>query len=202
MAAPVDIVNRALVKLGEAMISSLEGPSKPARLASSMFETVRDAVISTHAWNFAKDRKMLTSLADKPAFGWAHQYLLPADCLRVLEAGSWPQAVMADYIGGNTQAYVLEGRNILTNLGPTLNLTYLRRIEDAGYFPPSFVDALACKLAVEMAEGLSASGSKRELAWKEYDQAVREARRVNAIQLPPQSVQDDTWVAAHQMGVI
>lgn len=202
VAAPVDIVNRALVKLGEAMIASLDDPVKVARLASSMYDVIRDGVISAHAWSFARTRAKLPAEAEAPAFGWEYQYLLPADCLRVLEAGDWPRPVMDDYIGRNTQAYVLEGRHILTNLGPALNLIYLRRIEDVGFFPPSFVEALACKLAVEMAEGLSASGSKRELAWREYELAVKQAKAINVIQLPPQSVADDTWVTAHIMGVV
>lgn len=202
MAANVDIVNRALSKLGETRITSLDSPGKAAGLAASLFDTVRDSEISAHAWAFAKHRMMLPAEAEHPPFGWAYQYLLPADCLRVLEAGLWPQAVMDDYIGGDTSQYALEGQRLLTNLGPALNLKYLMRVEDPGLFPPAFVEALACKLAVEMAESLTGSNSKRELAWKEYEMAVKQARRINAISLPPQAVQDDTWMLAHQQGVL
>jgi hypothetical protein len=202
MAAEVDIVNRALSKLGEALITSLDDKVKAARLASAMYETVRDTVISAHAWGFARARTEITPLDEKPAFGWERQYLLPTDCLRVLEAGPWPGPVMLDLIRGDTRAWELEGRNLLTNLGPVLRLVYLRRVTDVAYFPPSFVEALACKLAVEMAEGLAASGSKREMAWREYDLAIKQAKTINVIQLPPQAVPDDTWAAAFQQGVI
>lgn len=202
MAANVDIVNRALTKLGDARISSLDDDVKPAAVASSIFDQVRDAEMSAHSWNFAKHREMITSEVVKPAFGWEYQYLIPSDCLRVLEAGPWPQAIMGPYIGHDTRSYAIEGQRILSNMGPVLNLIYLRRITDAGIFPPMFIEALACKLAVEMAESLNSSNSKRELAWKEYEQAVRMARRLNAISLPPQAVQDDTWMVAHREGVI
>ena len=202
MAAVIDIVNRALTKLGERHITSLGDDVKAARAASSLYDIVRDAEIAAHSWNFAKKRDKLSAEAAKPEFGWSFQYLLPADCLRLLQLGSWPQPVMSDYVNGENRQYVLEGGRILTNLGPTLNIIYLWRETEAGVYPPVFVEALACKLAVEMAEILSGSGSKRQMAWEEYEQAVKMARKINAISQPPQMVQDDTWMLAHRMGVI
>jgi hypothetical protein len=202
VAGTIDIVNRGLSKLGGMRITSLEDPAEDARLADSLYVPVRDAEISAHAWNFAKTRVMLPAEAGKPAFGWEHQYELPADCLRVLQAGPWPAAVMSGLINHDTSAYAVEGRRLLSNHGPALNLIYLRREEDTGFYPPEFVEVLACKLAVEMAESLTGSNSKRQLAWNEYEQALRLARRLNAIGRPPAAVQDDAWMTAHMMGVI
>ena len=202
MAGTVDIVNRALTKLGDERISSLSDGTKAAAVASSLYEMVRDRELAAHSWNFAKARKKLAALADKPAFGWDWQYLLPADYLRLLEAGPWPQADMSGYVGGDHRPSVVEGQHILAHQGPVMNLVYLRKVEDPGLFPPIFIEALACKLAVEMAESLAGSNSKRQLAWDEYQMAVAEAKRINAIGLPPVTVQDDTWMVAHQMGVI
>lgn len=202
MASVIDIVNRGLAKLGDMRITSLDDPTEAASLAASLYGPVRDAEIEAHAWNFAKSRIMLPADMEAPAFGWERQYTLPADCLRVLEAGPWPQAIMSGFIGRDTSAFALEGRKILTNHGPALNLIYLRRVEDSGFYPAVFVEVLACKLAVEMAEGLSGSNSKRQLALTEYDLAVRQARRLNAIGHPPVAIQDDAWMAAHMMGVI
>ncbi len=202
MAANVDIVNRALAKLGDIRIISLDDRTKAAALASGMFEDVRDAEISAHSWNFAKARVKLPAEAEAPAFGWGFQYVLPGDCLRVLTAGAWPGPVMDDFITGDTQSYTLEGRKILSNRGLALNLIYLKRVEEAALFPAVFVEALASKLAVEMCESLTGSNSKRELAWKEYQIAVKQARRINAISLPPRAVQDDSWMSAHQMGAL
>lgn len=195
-------VNRALSKLGDMRISSLDDEVKAAAVAASMFEIVRDSEISAHSWNFAKARVRLPAEAEKPAFGWARQYLLPADCLRVLEAGPWPAPVFEGLIGGDTRSFVLEGGRILTNEGPTLNLLYLKRVTEADLFPAAFVEALAARLAVEMAESLTGSNSKRELAWKEYEKALQQARRLNAIGLPPLALQDDSWLIAHQRGVL
>ena len=202
MAGNVDIVNRALSKLGDARISSLNDKSKAAALAASLFELVRDSEISSHSWNFAKTRVKLPAEADQPVFGFRWQYLCPSDCLRVLEAGPWPGPVTGPFISGETRSFVLEGDRILSNSGPALNLLYLRRVSDPALFPPSFIEALAARLAVEMAESLTGSNSKRELAWKEYEQTVKAARRLNAIGLPPRAVADGSWMAAHLEGVI
>ena len=196
MAGVVDIVNQALSALGEARITSLDGPGQAGGLAKSIYDSVRDVEISRHSWNFARDRVRLPLESGKPAFGWANQYRLPPDCLRVLEAGPWPQAVMDDYIAGENRAWIIEGRNLLSNQGPPLNLVFLRRVDDPAFYPPAFVEVLAAKLAVRMSERLGGSNSKRELAWKEYDLALKQARRLNAIQLPPQRPADGEWMRA------
>lgn len=202
MAAPVEIANRALTKLGESSITSLADDTKSARVISALYEVVRDAEISAHSWAFARARVKLPAETEKPAFGWQYQYLLPADCLRVLLAGCWPMPDMSNYVQADSRVYDIEGGRILTNIGPALELKYLQRVVDTSLYPPAFVEALACKLAVEAAEILTGSNSKRELAWREYEMAVKTAKRINAIGLPPVMVQDDSWMAAHQTGVI
>lgn len=200
MASVIEIVNRALTKLGDANLTSLEDDCKTAQLASAMYDLVRDGEISAHSWNFAKARAVLPADLDKPVFGWEWQYSLPADCLRILEAGPWPQAVMADYVGGDSRPFIEEGGKLLTNLPPALNLVYLRRITDSGYYPPVFTDALACKLAVELCEPVTGSNSKRQMAWQEYERTIKQARRLNAIGRPPLAPAEGSWVTARLSG--
>ena len=196
MAGMIDIINRALTKLGERRIVSLDDNTKAAGTANSLYETVRDSEIAGHRWGFAVFRVMLPELAETPAFGSGHVYTMPSDCLRILEAGPWPIPVLADYIPASCQSWTIEGGNIITSQTPPLGLLYLKRITDAAFYPPVFAEALACKLAIEMAEELTGSNSKREIAWKEYEAALLRAKRWGAIQLPPQNIQDDTWVLA------
>jgi len=202
MASTIDIVNRGLSKLGDMRITALSDETAAAQLANSIYEVVRDAEIAAHAWLFATARAQLPALADKPAFGWSWQYELPADCLRLIQAGGWPQPVIDNYINRDTSTFTIEGRNILTNLGPALNIIYLRRETDTSLYPPVFIESLACKLAVEMAESLTGSTNKRQMAWQEYDLTIKKAKRVNAICLPPQAIQDDSWMLGHMMGVL
>ncbi len=197
MASITEIVNQAFAALGEAPVASLDDPGRNAGLAKSIYANVRDMEISRYAWNFAKSRAMLPALAFSPAFGWKHQYQVPFDCLRVLQAGPWPQPVMSEFISADNRAWEMEGQHIMSNLSPPMSILYLRRVEDPALYPPLFVEALVARLAVKMCERISGSSGKRELAWQEYEQAIKLAKRTDYIQLPPQRPADGEWMAAH-----
>jgi hypothetical protein len=47
---------------------------------------------------------------------------------------------------------------------------------------------------MELAEPLTGSDNKRTLAAAEYREALAEAQRANALELPPRQISDDTWV--------
>jgi len=196
MAGVVDIVNQALSALGEARITSLSDPCPAAILAQSLYESVRDTEISRYSWNFARTRTQLGRLAEAPLFGWSFQYLLPTDNLRVLQAGPWPQAVLSDFIGDENRNWTIEGRHLLSNQGPPMNLIYLKRVDDPALYPPAFVEVLAAKLAWRMCERLTSGKGMRELAAKEYDAALKQAKRLDSIQLPPQRPVDGEWMTA------
>ncbi len=195
MASNVEIVNRALTKLGESRILSLTDDTKAARDANSLFAIVRDAELRAARWRFAIKRQILPQLVDPPAFGYDRQFQLPVDCLKVLDVGDfYPGADTTDYVVSDTSEYAIEGNVILTNLAAPLRLRYIARTDNPTLFDATFVEVLACKLAVELAESLTDSGSKREQAWREYQLAMQAAQRANAIERPPLKTADDTWI--------
>lgn len=195
MASNVEIVNRALTKLGESRILALTDDTKAARDANSLFAIVRDSELRSSRWRFAIKRTTLPALLTAPAFGYDRQFQLPVDCLKVLDVGDYyPGVDTADYVNSDTSEYAIEGNAILTNLKAPLRIRYVARIEDPALFDATFVEALACKLAIELCESLTDSGSKRQQAWSEYDMALKAAQRANAIERPPHKMADDTWM--------
>lgn len=197
MASNVDIANRALTKLGEGRLISLGDDTKAGREVNSMFHIVRDAELRAHNWRFAIKRARLAALVAAPEFGYTYQYRPPADCLRILEVGDvYPGADLSDYVGMPSSEYAYEGGLILTNIAAPLKLRYIARIEDPTLYDALFVEAFACKLAMELAEPLTQSSTKRELAQREYDRAIALAVKANSIELPPVKAADDTWVLA------
>lgn len=196
MTSKVLIANRALTKLGEARIISLTDSSKAAATMDSMFDTVRDDELRAHVWHFAKARAKLAALSTPPLFGFAYAYQLPSDCLRLIQIGD-----MLVYPRMDTRGlFSIEGRQILTNIGPSLALRYIRRIEDPNLFDASFIESFACRLAVEGCETLTQSATKRQLAAAEYEAAIRRAIRANAIERPSQVIADDTWLESRGAG--
>ncbi len=202
MASVIQIVNRALDKLGQAHIASLDDKVEAAQLAAGMFEWVRDDLLSRYEWGFALGLALLASDVEKPLFDWAHKYAIPSDCLRVLRVGDWPLPVMTEYVGQDTSQYRILGNDLYTNIGPSLKCYYARRVENTALFPPSFAEAMACKLAIEMSEKLTASSTKLEIVAAQFREALKGALAVNAIQRAPVAVQDDSWVMAHQLGEV
>lgn len=168
------ICNLALAHLGEARIESLDEDNLASRACSLHYGPTRDMVLRSHRWNFAQTRTVLSELADAPAFGWAHQYELPADCLRVLEVND---SEFGDII---SEEYIIEGRVILTD-SDSVNLVYVKRIEDVSQFDALFVEAFALKLAIVLSETIRGTTGKTADLTQQYEAKTGPlARRVDA----------------------
>ena len=200
MASAVSICNNALVKVGATRIIALSDDTKQARTLAAIFDVKRDAELAANPWTFAIKRALLPASSTPPAFGWSFAYPLPADYLALVEVGQdWA------FYGGDTDTFAIEtdangSLAILTDQAAPLQVRYISRVTNAGLFPPLFVEAFACRLAAEICEDLTQSTSKREAAWAERKQALREARRVNAIEQPPRANPPNSWERAMVQG--
>ncbi|MHB8825150.1 MAG: hypothetical protein ACYC5T_10000 [Thiobacillus sp.] len=201
----VEIVNMALTRLGEGHIVSMSDNTKPAREANTIYQTTKDALLGGYNWSFAKTRAILTATLTAPAFEYALAYDLPADCLRVLFVGEYYVGLdLTDYRGAPTELFVIEGRQILTDMGTItapstdnkMNLKYVKKEDDVTKFSINFTSALIAKLAENLAEPLTQSDSKRARAEAAYKDEIKIAIRANAIELPPQKLADDEWLLA------
>lgn len=202
MATQVDICNLALVKLGQPRILALTDTTKQAQTLFALWDTLRDAEFRKRRWSFTIKRVNLSADVDTPVHGYGLAYSLPSDCLRVLTISNYDIGPdMSDYSGRSYGPYAIEGRKIVTDasvLEPsgTLNLRYIARIEDTEQWDSGFCEAFANKLAMEACETVTGSSSKRQALQQDYMMAVAEAKRANSIELPPQRINDDTWVYA------
>ncbi|RQQ30526.1 hypothetical protein [Burkholderia stagnalis] len=190
MASQVGICNRALTKIGDKRITSLDEDSKAAATLKSMYDDVLDAALRAHVWSFTKARAQLPALADAPLFGFTQQFRLPADFIRLLQIGQFLIYPKTDTRG----LFSIEAGNILTDLGAPLYIRYARRVADPNVMDPLFREAFACRLAAEACEPLTQSSTKKQAAWAEHEQAITAAIRVNAIERPSQPIADDTWL--------
>lgn len=196
----IAIANRALTKLGVARIISFGDNNEQARALQSMYTIVRDSELRAYTWNFSIKRTSLAALVDVPAFDWARQFQMPADCLRLLWAGEfYPGPNLSDFNNGKCKEYEVEGRMIMSNLPAPLKIRYVAQITDPTLFDPLFGEALACKLAVELAESMTTSSTNRQMAWQEYERAMSKALRSDAIETPTDSIADDTWMLSRNM---
>ena len=195
MASVIQVANRALTKLGSARITSLDDDVKSARALKSCFDDVRDDELRAHRWSFALKRTSLAALSTAPSFGYQYQYQLPADFLKLdMVDDRFPQVTMDNYVNEELVDYVLEGGLLLTDIAAPLKVRYLAQVTDPNGWDPNFREALACRLAAELAEDLTQSNQKRQLAWEEYKQAISRAVRSNAIERIPVTYGDTPWI--------
>jgi hypothetical protein len=199
VASTIDICNQALIKAGAATITSLNDGTKAANTLNAIYAIKRDAELAAHPWTFAIKRAQIPASATAPDHGWDYAYPLPSDFLALVEVGD--NYVFYDNSSGtDPQAggplFAVEGGSILTDATSPLKIRYIYRVTAPGLFSPLFVESFACRLAAELCESLTQNLSKREAAWGERKQAIREARRVNAIEMPPQQVPPSSWVRA------
>lgn len=182
MASIVGIVNSALVKIGADTITSLTDDSAEARAANAQYEKLRDEVLRGHPWNFAVARMQLAQVADDPAFGFAHQYQLPADCLRVLG--------MSD----DRIRFVIEGRRLLTDEA-TAKIVYIRQVTDPNEFDTFFRETFALRIAADLAFTLVNSNTLANAMMQLYLDHLAKARSVDAQEGNAQTIiEASTWV--------
>ena len=183
MASVVAICNRALALIGEEPVTSLTDDTEPARRCNLLYADTRDAVLRAHPWNAAIMRIDLAPLAELPPFGFSLQYQLPSDCLRVLG--------MAD----RRATFRIEGRRLLTDISPA-SIVYVRRLTDPNAFDALIIDAMAARLAHDLAYALAGSTSLAGQMWELYVRKLAEARKADAQEGSAENLQADAWTDA------
>lgn len=193
MPSKTEIANRAITKLGGERILSLADTSREATTLNSMFDAVMDAELRRHRWKFAIRRSSLSALVDGPEWGYEYAYQLPADFLALVQVNDF-------YVRGLKQKtpWTVEGAQILTDFGAPLKVRYVARVSNLGTLDPLFVEVLACKLAMESCETLTQSPQKRQMAMEEYQFAVSEAVRQDAIENPPDELPWGSWMDSRE----
>lgn len=146
-----------------------------------MFERLRDAVLRAHPWNFAIKRIELAELTTTPIFGFASQFQLPADCLRVLRTDE-------DQI-----PHQIEGRVLLTDAG-TVQIKYISRITDPNQFDALFAQALEDRIAWSLTFNITDIRTLRADMEATYKATLREARAMDGQEGVMDIVEADDWL--------
>lgn len=202
MPSDIDIANLALTKLGATRITAFTDQKKEARSMNAIYARERDFELRAHLWSFSVKRAALPALSVAPVFGYDFAYELPADYLKAVAVGDFtPNSNLAFYNTSTDDAYYrIEGHTIVTDIGSPLNLRYVRGVTDPMSFDTCFVETLACRLAMNLAEDLSASGSKRQLAQQEYLGTIKTAIRASAIEQPSEPLASSSWLLSRLPG--
>lgn len=186
MASKVDIFNLALSVLGDDTVLLPDQATEQARSLAAIYDTIRDATLTAHPWNFAMARKSLPAESATPEWGFDQQFALPSDpfCLRVWRAN------------GRRTGWRVEGRKILANAEAPLQILYIARIEDTELFSFTFIDALAAHLAGTVAYKRTQSRAKESDAWGVYEKKLVLARSIDGQEGDPEQPLTDSFLGS------
>ena len=174
MASVVDMCNSALNLLGASTISALTDDSKNARLCNQRYDSVRNRVFRSHAWNCLHKRVQLAQNSTAPVIEYTYAYALPSDCLRVLKVHNGTTDSIASAID-----YKLEGRNIVTDEG-TVYLIYVALDTDPNNYDSYLQESISHQLAADLCYAITNNATLANNYMARADERLREARFIDA----------------------
>lgn len=150
----VSICNQAISWVGGNPITSLDDNSTEAKLCKANYAPLRDAVLEAADWSFAKRRYKLNQDTETPAFGYQYQFTVPAEVMRVIKP--FRGSVTGSGFGEKSLEWAFEDRKVLINLAEVYILA-IARVEDTNKFSRAFEQALAARIAADIAIPITAS---------------------------------------------
>lgn len=184
-----DICNIALTQIGVDLISDVSEETLEARLCNARYEDTRDACLRSQPWNFATVYTTLAKTGVTPAWRYTYEYILPADCLRVVE--------IADL---GDQYELAADRRLLTNWDSPLNVKYTSRVTDVTLMDASFKQAWATLMASELALAISKDAARAKALYNLYREKLADARFYGATERGPEHFQVEGYLGARQAG--
>jgi hypothetical protein len=171
MASETEICNLALSYLGQKPITNLMNPQTHVdQICALNYRPAKDAVLEAHNWTFAIKRVTLsTPLVQAPEWGFAYAYQLPTDVFRVIWCGRTPNEKSYDQFD-----WRVEDQTLVTD-EPIVYVRYVSNVENPDKFSPLFVQALACRLAMEMCIAITESGALYDRLAQTYGVKIAEA---------------------------
>jgi hypothetical protein len=176
-----EICNLALSHLGDTRITDFHETSVLGEKCRTHYDHERRAVLRAHRWNFAEAAVVLSALTEPPPFGYAYQYQLPADFLRLLEVNG-AEASMSE-----PAAWRIRG-NVLLLQAEQANVLYTKDTTNSGLYDPLFVTALSHKLASSLAMAITNGSADRNTQLQLYEMAMKDAGWVDAVENKPRVI--------------
>jgi hypothetical protein len=154
--------------VGAETISTLEDASREARVASVIYSTTIEDILSRHPWNFALSQVSLARLAAEPLFGFEYAYQLPTDpkMLRLVRKND-PKN---DYRIFEDKLYSDDNK---------VEIIYLFNPGEQN-FPAYFVRALVLELCTLFAFSLMQDDTQGQIFTQLADTQMRRARNIDS----------------------
>ena len=198
---PFMICNMALSFIGNSNpVSSFADNTTESRLCSRYYDIARKTILSEFPWSFAK-RSSVSLVADTTATHpvYAYIYDYPADALRILRIGNGSEQTgkLSEYEVVSSLVDDGSKQQILCNIEGA-RADYIADVEDAALFSAWFIEALAWKIAANVAVGLSGDPKIAQYAEQRYAVTVQDAKRYEGLQMNKPVIQGNRYMTARR----
>lgn len=193
--AKVEIVNRALMKLGEPPVSSLND-AVFGKSYEIIYDDIKELLLSSYPWRFSLEIKYLPKLEEK--YGDKCMYKLPGDCLLLVNVFGPSKSDVTEVRAYSHQAYEVVNNCIVSYLDRGVMAEYVKNIDDDLEFSPLFREALATKIASELAMRIKHSTTIKQMLDSEFIMLIRRAELNNEIIKDTELVPDSSWVLVRE----
>lgn len=182
-----DVMNSALRKLGAENILSFEDDNPRARLLSSSYDIKLVELLGEHPWNKAIDYVELAAIsggAEDANYEYDYMFQLPTDCIRVLGTSEGGYGGEWEEISGNR----------LVADSSTINIKYIKLVEDVTALGVKFCEVLAWMIAEDCAYAITQSTAQADRLERGKDKALRGARSFDAQVGSVKQVEASEWL--------
>ena len=187
MATQIDIINNALICLGQLPIDSLSEPNPAIQSVIRLYDMIVQNSFVQHPWKFAL--KTVNLLEADPAIepmtdNYSRVYHLPADYI-----WCWRTSPISFN-------YRIQGNLVYTNSGPNFKMIYVYSAPP-GAFPDYFALYVAYELAAQSALLVTENSSLVQIWEQKAMQQLMLCQNRDSSQQPSDSVAYDPYWAAH-----
>lgn len=163
------IINMAQMKCGLPLSAALNDSDWNADF---VFDNCANECLRSFCWGFAQEFKIL-ALNGTPEFGFEKQYKLPTDCVRIVDIHC------VNDLRSPKGRYTVKGKILRTQLSPCY-LRYVTNSVPCDEWPPDFTDAVASRIAVEIAPLSTQTMALSNILMQRYMASLANAQATDA----------------------
>ena len=160
----VSICSNALLLIGHGTIASFTEGGAGAEVASNLYPTTYENILSLHRWRFASAKAQLSQLVADPLNEWTHAYQLPSGYLVAIK--TYPDSDFE---------------------------IYEDKLYSEARLPAYFIKTLEFALAAQFAIPVTSNKSTGELYLSMYRDQLRKARYMDSQARPPSAIVDSPF---------
>ena len=175
----IDIVNAALLELGEQPLTALDDDAESAVVANAIYDQVKQDLLAKAPWRFAVKKADLSAEVAAPLNEWTVQFTAPSDLVRLVRV--YPD-----------QAYDVYGGKVYAN-STSLACDYVADVAE-DLFPPYFTRLLVLELAARMCKSITGSESAKQTLTNERQYQFASALSADAMQQPNRPIRSRPYL--------